>query len=193
MRRIYDSAALDRDDRDPFRPGGRGRDYRPQAMRWVNSSWLSRQLLPQWLVRRAVTVAIRTNRPRYAVGEGVPFEVEFKNHLPAPITIRTGSPVGWTWTVDGHPGTRVGVDEGPDDGPWAFRLDRGERRCIRRVWNGAFRTGETEWRRPDPGAHTLAVTIDTVGGSRPGLRAETAFKLVESSAAESVSVSESDS
>ena len=88
MRRIYESDALDRDDEDPFRPGGSDRE-KPRAARTLPVGTLSEALFPKWLQHRSISVDVSTPRDVYEAGETVPFVVTMKNAMPFPVSVPT--------------------------------------------------------------------------------------------------------
>jgi hypothetical protein len=178
MRRIYDSAALHRDDSDPHAPAEDDDTPRPQAMRSVPSGLLSRLFVPNWLRYRAVSVALDTPRTDFVAGEPVPFRVTMKNALPIPITVPTLSPVLWTWDVDGvREASHVPLQTPPDE-PRGFRFDRGERKQFTRRWNGLFQVSASEWEPATPGEYTLGAGINVEDAAGKGLWDETTVRLV---------------
>ena len=178
MRRIYESNALRRDDDDPAVPNELDGSDHPQAMRSLNSSWLSRWLLPRRVRRWAVTVSLSTPRTEYPVGSSVPFSVTMKNTMPFPVSIPTVSPVLWTWRVDGlDEASRIPQYDPPRRGG-RFRFDRGERKRFRKRWNGTFRVAEDEWAPAEPGEHTIGAGINVADGPGEGLSDETTIRLV---------------
>ncbi|WP_254767747.1 hypothetical protein [Salinilacihabitans rarus] len=182
MRRIYESRALHRDDDDPFSPNDG--DDRPQAMRSLNATALSRLLVPDRLRRRAVSVAVSTPRAEYPVDTPVPFSVTMKNALPFPVAIRTTSPVGWTWHVDGVPeASHVPLRDPPDE-PGEFVFDRGERKQFTRRWQGVFRVDDAEWERAAPGEYVIGAGLNVEDAREAGLYDETTVRLVAETADE---------
>jgi hypothetical protein len=176
MRRIYDSPAVTRDDGDSFSPNER-EDVRPQAMRSVPGTALSRLLVPDWLRYRAVSVSVSTPRTEYPAGEPVPFRVEMKNAMPFPVEIPTRSPVLWTWTVDGLPeASRISRD--PPAERRGFRFDRGERKRFARRWRGYFRVSESEWEPADPGEYAIGAGLNVEDAAAKGLADEVTVRLV---------------
>lgn len=178
MRRIYESNALERDDEEPHIPSRRDDEVEPQAMRSVPSGTLSNLLFPMGLRQRLISIDVSTPEQEYAVGAGVPFEVTMKNSMPFPVTLRTRSPVLWTWAVDGaREASRVQVRTPPDDAK-GFRFERGERKRIRKRWDGTFRTAPDEWRQADPGEHTISVAMNTDDAEDYGLTDEVTVRLL---------------
>lgn len=129
------------------------------------------RLVPQALARRAVDVRVETDRDRYAVGEPVELTITFRNRLPVPITLETPTRRLWGWSVDGE---RAASDERGHvaDVGSALRFRPGERRTIRRTWDGRFkRTGEqTRWEDPAPGEHEVAAFVALDRERRPADR-----------------------
>lgn len=162
MRRIYESDALKRDDDEPLSPREREREHEPQSFRSISGAAWSDRLLPHAVRKRAVSV--RVSAPEQAVEPGteIPFVVTLKNSLPMPVTVKTPSPLLWTWAVDGHESASYVQLQRPPEKPSKLRLDRGERKQIRRSWSGMFRVSRREWEPAESGEHTIraAVNID---------------------------------
>lgn len=178
MRRIYESGALRRDDDDQFSPSERGSGDRPQAMRWVDSTALSRRLLPDAVRDLAVSIEVSTPRTEYALDEWVPFRVTMRNSMPFPITFRTVSPIPWTWNVDGiREASRVSLRNPPDE-PGEFRFGRGERKRFTKRWTQTFRVSEAEWEPVAPGEYTIGAGINVDTPSKRGLYDETTVRIV---------------
>lgn len=176
MRRIYESDAIERDD-EPFTPHRRDSSVRPEAMRSINATALSRLFAPAWLRSRAVSVDVSTPRSSYAVDEPVPFTVTMRNSMPFPITLRTRSPVLWTWSVDGHTeASHVPLRDPPEE-RGEFRFDRGERKRFDRHWPGSFKIDEREWEPAEPGEYTLSVGINVTQPVEKGLYSETTVTI----------------
>jgi hypothetical protein len=178
MRRIYESEALHRDDEDAFSPSEDDRRGRLQSFRWINASLVSRLFVPHSLRNWAVSVRIETPREEYPVGSAIPFRVTMKNALPIPVSIRTASPLLWTWTVDGYPeASHVPVHRPPAD-EGAFRFDRGEHKRFSKRWQGHFRVSESEWERAGPGTYEIGVELNVPDAAGKGLSDETTVRLV---------------
>ncbi len=176
MRRIYESAALHRDETDPFAPEDAAPTERPAAMRSVPSGLLSRLLVPHWLRYRAISVDVSTPQSTYPVGGRVPFTVTLRNRLPIPITVPVDSPVPWTWHVDGvTAASHVGTVPSDASG---FRFERGERKRFERQWSGRFRVTADEWEPAAPGAYTIGVRLSVPDPAANGVAAETTVELV---------------
>lgn len=127
--------------------------------------------VPQFLSRRAVTATIETDRETYELGEPVDIEIEFRNRLPVPVSIRTPAQQLWTWTVDGYPEAserRRYLGSTPS----AIDFDARERKYIHRRWDGLVEPGDGErrWVEPDRGEHELAAFIALRGSPRPEAR-----------------------
>lgn len=178
MRRIYESQALSRDDDDPFSPSERAASTRPQAARSINSTALSRILVPLGLRNRAISVTLSTPRSEYPVGSSVPFTVTMKNSMPFPISIPTRSPLLWTWSVDGLIEASRALVHDPPDEAGQFRFDRGERKQFRKRWNGMFRVSDSEWRTASPGEYRIGASLNVDDAARKGLYGETTVCIV---------------
>lgn len=180
MRRIYESDALHRDDDEPHSPRERRRsEAQPASFRSLPSGTLSRVLVPTWLRHRAVSVAVTTPREEFAVDEAVPFRVEMYNAAPFPVTIRTRSPVLWTWNVDGAEGASWVEDRAPPDGEGAFEFGRGERKRFLKHWPQRFRVSESEWEPAEPGTYVVGAGINVDDAEGTGLYDETTVRIVE--------------
>ncbi|MCH7661863.1 MAG: hypothetical protein IH933_15230 [Euryarchaeota archaeon] len=117
-------------------------------------------LVPQWLARRGLSVAVETDRNEYAVGQPVEILIEIRNRLPVPVELATDGGRIWGWTVDG-------LLEASDER--YYRSDRrnsialraGETRTIERTWSGRFkRTGSpTRWIEATPGTYEIGVFV----------------------------------
>ncbi|MFC7176969.1 hypothetical protein [Halosegnis marinus] len=176
MRRIYESNALDRDDDDPFAPNEREPRVRPTAMRSLPAERVSRLVVPHRLRCRAVRATVSTPADTFARGEQVPFFVEFRNTLPFPVSLRTRSPLLWSWAVDGHrEADTTAEDPGGDAGRLTFA--RGERKRFHRTWSGLFRVTPTEWEEPAPGEYTLSAGINVADPFREAVTAATTVRI----------------
>lgn len=176
MRRIYESDALKRDD-EAFTPREHDGDTAVRSFRSIDATAWSDRLLPHPLRCRAVSIRVETPREQFEVGQPVPFRVSLHNSLPIPVTVRTSSPVLWTWSVDGlEEGSHVPVNDPPAEAN-KLRLDRGETLRFDREWSGLFRVSSREWEPPAPGEYTLEVWINAEG-DRAGLTDDTTVELV---------------
>jgi hypothetical protein len=177
MRRIYESDALERDDDEPLAPRERQRETKPQSFRSISGSAWSDRLLPHKLRRWAVTVEITAPDQPIPQGEDVPFQIALRNRLPMPVTIRTDSPRLWTWAVDGvQSASRVSLDR-PSTEANKLKLDRGERRTIRRNWSGMFRVSKRQWEQADRGEHTIRAAVNVADPEADNLADETTVSL----------------
>jgi hypothetical protein len=156
MRRIYDSEALAADEEDPFKPNrDEEDDSGPRTVDWANAS---HALVPMALRRRAVSVAVETDRESYPRDEPVRFRARFRNRLPIPVSLPTPTRVPWSWSVDGlEHASRVAVDNGDDDG--LFRFARSEHKTFHRRWHQRFRESDEEWSTASPGDYRLRVWV----------------------------------
>ncbi|WP_436347531.1 hypothetical protein [Natronorubrum sp. FCH18a] len=177
MRRIYESRALRRDD-EPFTPNETDSSERLQAVRSVNSTGLSRLLVPDRVGHRAISVAISSPRTEYPVGTMVPFRVTMKNTMPFPITISTNSPLLWSWSVDGVPeASHVPLRDPPDE-TGSLVFDRGERKQFTKRWHQHFRIADDEWEPAEDGTHTIGVELNVEDPAEKGLSDETTVRIV---------------
>ncbi|WP_247003573.1 hypothetical protein [Halosolutus gelatinilyticus] len=121
-------------------------------------------LVPAALARRAVAVAIGTDRDRYERGEPVEITVDFKNRLPVPIEIPTPRQRRWGWTIDGE---LKATDERryTRPRPSAFRFRAGERKRVAFTWHGRLERARGGTRResvlPDPGEYEIRAFVAT--------------------------------
>lgn len=160
MRRIYESEALRRDDDDPFAPTEDDeREYRSVNWRKASHAFMPARLRP-W----AIDVSIDTEKAVYAREEPVRFAVQFRNRLPVPVSLRTTSPVRWTWSVDGHDEASK-VPASPPAEAALFNFDRSEHKTFSRRWEQRFRETEREWSLADPGEYTLGVRVNAARGT----------------------------
>ena len=160
MRRIYESDALKRDDDEFMTPRERRRRFKPQSFRYIDSTAWTDRLLPHALRKRAVTFSLSTPRQEFEQGVKIPFAVSLRNRLPMPLTIRTNSPLLWTWEVNGHQfGSYLDAVNPPDE-PSRLHLDRGERKQIRQTWSGLFRISKREWEPAEPGEYTISAALN---------------------------------
>lgn len=178
MRRIYESTALTRDDDDPGTPRER-EDVSPQSFRSLDADAWSRRLVPARLRRWAISVEVSTPREQFPAGSRVPFTVTMRNALPAPVTVGVRSPRLWTWSVDGHVDAAHVSRHDPPDERTGFEFDRGERKVVRKHWDGMFQVADDEWARADPGEYTIGVALDVADARNAGLADETTVTLSE--------------
>ena len=178
MRRIYESGAVHRDDDDQFSPNERDRSHRPQALRSVNSTWLSRTLLPNAVGRRAISIDVSTPKDEYPADSAIPFRVTMKNALPVPIAIPTNSVIPWTWDVDGATEASEIPLHDPPEGTDEFVFDRGERKRFAKRWQQRFRVSKQEWEPAEPGEYTIGAELNVDGAAEKGLRATTTVRIV---------------
>lgn len=175
MRDVLDTDAVHRDDDDPFVPrddrrrGRRGRS----AFDWGN---VSHALLPTALRDRAISVSVRTNKRRYEREEPVHFRASFVNRIPFPISLRTASPVLWTWAVDGVDRATRRPEEPPDE-PGLLRFARSERKTFERRWSQRIQGLEGRWLPVDRGEYELSVRINVDGAADRGLTDETTITV----------------
>lgn len=169
MRRIYESRALERDDDDPFAPAETGEGRRWRTVNWAR---FSHAFVPTALRDRAIAVSLETDRDTYAVGDPVHLQVTFRNRLPFPISIRTRSPVRWSWSVDGVREADRTADPAPDEAT-LFEFDRSERKTFRRTWHQRIREAGGEWAAVPRGEYALAAWVNVDGADERGLRTET--------------------
>lgn len=126
------------------------------------------RLVPQWLARRAIAVTVSTDRSHYPQGVPVRIQVQFRNRLPVPVTIRTPRQRLWGWAVDGDL-------EASDERRYLSETEatmtfRGrERKRVSRRWNGSLkRTGSPDrWEPASPGDHEISAFIALEGRPRP--------------------------
>lgn len=178
MRRIYESSALRRDDDEPFAPREDDESAEPRAMRTVSGAALSRLLVPRSIELRAISLSVATPASEYPEGSRVPFTVTMRNALPIPITLRTNSPIRWTWSVDGvEEASHVSLQDPPNE-TQRFTFDRGETKRFRRTWSQSFRVSETEWEPAGPGEYTITAGVNVDDPAANGLAGETRVRIV---------------
>lgn len=172
VRRIYESDAVVRDD-SPHTPRERDDDASRAHVNWGN---VSHAFMPVRVRDWAVTVDVETDRERYAVGEPVGVRVRLRNRLPAPVRLRTRSPVLWEWAVDDAAGASLVERETPDR-RGALSFERGEQKTFTRTWNQSIREAEREWVPVDPGEHTVSAWVNVDDPVGRGLAAETTIEI----------------
>ena len=177
MRRIYESRALDRDDNNPFQPNESDAIEKPQAMRTIPGTVLSRHLIPYWLRYRAISLEISTRQSTYPVGTSISFVITMKNTMPFPIVIPTRSLRLWSWSVDGLQEASHVTEKAPQQ-KTEFRFDRGERKVFRKQWNQRFQTSKDEWESAAPGEHIISAELDIDNPEKKGLSDETTIQLI---------------
>jgi len=177
MRRIYESDALERDDEESFTPGELDEQTKPQTFRSINGAAWSDHLLPHTLRLWAVSLDVSVPRREFQEGETIPFRVTMDNTLPVPVSVRTSSPLLWTWSIDGHQeAAHVSVSDPPAE-PDKLRLDRGETIRFTKEWSQMFRVTEREWEPAEPGEHTLRAEIN-LDTDRVEIADETTIEIV---------------
>lgn len=176
MRRIYESDAIERDG-TPFTPSDREPRSAVQSFQSIDSSALSRRVVPHRLRYRAISVDVSTPRTAFSLDEPIPFTVMMRNRLPIPIVLRTRSPLLWTWRVDGQTDASRVARHDPPDEPGQLRFDRGERKRFRKEWRQLFRVSDAEWEPADSGEHTIAARVNVPDATARGLAAETTVRI----------------
>lgn len=176
MRRIYDSDALKRDDEDSFSPRERRRETEPQSFRSIDATAWSDRLVPHVLRCWAVSVRVETPRREFQQGETIPFRVTMKNSLPIPVTVRTATPVLWSWRVDGYEEASHVTLRDPPEETAKLQFDRGETIRFNREWSQMFQVSKREWEPAEPGEYTLRAEIN-VDSERTQLADETTVEI----------------
>lgn len=128
------------------------------------------KFVPQAVVRRGLSVSVRTDRETYAPGDPVELTVEIENRLPLPVAVQTPTRRLWGWTVDGEleaSDERIFLPERP--AKLAFRAS--ERKVLTQTWDGLLkRVGDgdapTRWVEPSPGVHEIGAHL-ALEGDRP--------------------------
>lgn len=120
------------------------------------------KFVPARVARRALSVAVETDRSVYALDEPVEVTVSFRNRLPLPIVVATPKRRLWGWSVDGEleaSDERRYTRSAP--GTFEFRPRETKRKTI--VWDGRFERTEDvhEWVLPDPGEYEIAAFVAT--------------------------------
>lgn len=165
MRDILETGAVRRDDDDPFVPGEAGGSRGRSAFHWPN---VSHALMPTAVRDRAVSVSILTNKQRYDPEEPVHFRVSMANRIPFPVSLRTQSPVLWSWAVAGvEQATRLEAER-PDE-PGLLRFGRSERKTFERRWPQRIQDADGRWTPVDAGEYELSAWINVDGADGRGL------------------------
>lgn len=120
------------------------------------------RFVPAAVARRAIDVAVETDRAVYARGDPVEITVTFRNRLPLPVAVPTPRQRPWGWRVDGE---LEATDERRyvRDRPSSVSFRGGERKHATVTWNGRLeRTGDRhESIVPDPGAYEIEAFVAT--------------------------------
>jgi hypothetical protein len=170
MRRIYDSGALHRDKDDPFTPAAADDSRSRSAFDWER---VSHAFMPRSVRRRAVSVSVETDRDVYETEDRVTFRVGMENKLPFPVTLKTRSPLLWSWDVDGLEKASRVTEADPPDRQSLLTFERSERKEFERTWLLSIRDTEREWIPVGPGEYTLSAWINVAPADREGLVGET--------------------
>lgn len=171
--RAEKSEAVERDDKEAFVPRSRSAASR-STIDWQR---LSHALLPVTVRHRALEVEVATNADAYEVGESVHLRVTLHNRLPIPVTIRTVSPLRWSWAVDGLERASQLTEIDPPDRAALFEFTRRETKTFDRTWSQRFRESESSWTEAGPGEHTITAWINVADPELAGLRAETTIRV----------------
>lgn len=161
-------------------PGGDDGDDPEPSSRFgapiVNWTSASHALMPTALRYRAIAVSVETDREVYAEDDPVTLRVTMRNRLPFPVSLKTTSPVLWTWAIDGMPEASR-YDDGTPDETGLFRFDRSERKVFTRQWHQRFRESEREWSRAGRGEFTVSAGVNVEGAAEKGLVDETTIRI----------------
>lgn len=180
MRRIYESRALERDENDPHMPSGDDREEPEPSSRlgarMVNWTSASHAFMPTALRHRAIAVSVETDREVYAEDDPVILRVTMRNRLPFPVSLKTASPVLWSWAIDGVPEASR-YDDGTPDEAGLFTFDRSERKVFTRRWHQRFREDEREWSRAGRGEFTVSAGVNVEDAAGKGLTDETTIRI----------------
>jgi len=112
--------------------------------------------VPATVAKRAVTIAVETDREQYAVDEPVGLAVTLRNRIPFPIDVETTGRRIWGWRVDG-------LLEASDEllhessEPRSFSMQARETITIEFEWNGRFKRegSPTRWESAQRGEHEV--------------------------------------
>lgn len=122
------------------------------------------RLVPAAVARRAIDVAVETDRAVYARGDPVEISVTFRNRLPLPVDVPTPRQRPWGWRVDGE---LEATDERRyvRDRPSSVSFRAGERKRATVTWNGRLeRTGDRhESVVPEAGEYEIEAFVATRG------------------------------
>ncbi|AEH36124.1 hypothetical protein [Halopiger xanaduensis] len=120
------------------------------------------RLVPAAVARRAIDVAVETDRAVYARGDPVEITVTFRNRLPLPVDVPTPRQRPWGWCIDGE---LEATDERRyvRDRPSSISFRGGERKRATVTWNGRLeRTDEQhESVVPKPGEYEIEAFVAT--------------------------------
>ncbi|MCU4753589.1 hypothetical protein OB919_16620 [Halobacteria archaeon AArc-curdl1] len=149
-------------------PSERSEESDPAGMDEERRGYLTRSirtLVPQWLVQRALSVSVTTERREYAVDDRIQITISLANRLPLPVTVVTDQQRIWGWSVDGE----LEASDEPRYAPGrpnSLELGALETKTFRCTWDGRFkRTGSpTRWVPADPGEYTVRGFVSTANG-----------------------------
>lgn len=176
MRRIYESNALRRET-GPFTPNEGPDRKKGPSLPDTNETGILDKLVPGAIRRRAITIDVTTPRDVYSPNETIPFHVELRNRMPFGVSVRTPTPLLWTWEINDVPrAAYIQLDDPPSDSRrHAFSSD--ERKRFVKRWPQRFRVSKSEWERAEPGTHTIRATVNLPNTDLETLTSETKFEI----------------
>lgn len=176
MRRIYESNALRRET-GPFTPhGSPGRDKGPSPPDPDDTGILD-SIVPSAIKRRGITIDVSTPQDVYEPDTPVPFRISLHNRLPFDISIRTPTPLLWTWEVNDVPNAAHISLENPPDESQKHAFSSGERKRFVKRWPQRFRVSKSEWERATPGTYTIRARVNLPELDHENLSSETTVEI----------------
>lgn len=176
MRRIYESNALRRES-GAFTPNERQDGKRGPSTPDPDDTGILDTLLPDAIRNRALTIDVTTQRDVYDRDTPVQFAVELHNRMPFSVTVRTPTPLLWTWEINGLPeATHVELPEPPAESQ-RHVFASGERKRYTKRWPQRFRLSKSEWERAEPGTYTIQATVNLPQANLEALSSKTEVEI----------------
>ena len=180
MRRIYESDALRREEY-PFVPNERPDDQKGPSVPDSGGAGILDYVLPKAIRSRAIEISVSTPEPTYEVNEPIPIWVELHNGMPFGVSIRTRTPLLWSWEVDGHEeASEIDLHDPPAESQ-KYEFASGERKRFVKRWPQRIRVSESDWRQVPPGEYTIGAWLNVDDAEKRGLTAETTVEVVDGS------------
>ena len=181
MRRIYESDALRREEY-PFVPNERPDDGKGPSVPDAGGAGLLDYVLPATVSYRAMEISVSTPKATYEVDKPIPISVEVHNSMPFGVSLRTRTPLLWSWDVDGNEEAAEIELHDPPAESGEYEFGSGERRRYTKRWPQRIRVSESEWRQVPPGEYTIGAWLNVEDAEDRGLTAETSVQIVDDAA-----------
>lgn len=176
MRRIYESNALRR-EAGPFTPQGSRDDGKGPSPPDPDETGILDTIVPDAIRRRAITIDVTTPKTVYPPDDPIPFQVQLRNRMPFSVSIRTATPLLWTWEVDGLQNASHVQLDAPPEGGRRYAFSSGERKRFVKHWPQRFRRSKSEWELAEPGTYTIRTRVNLPDASLDGLTSETDVEI----------------